>query len=147
MFCTVYVALDPIDAGNGAVEYVAGSHRGNGDFRPTPFRAGGEDAARYTASALDAVPNIDALRDTLDIKRFDLAPGDAVVFHGRLVHGAGGNGSADRRRRTLALRFAGEDARWREGVSTFRPLRKAGLKTGDPLSMRPDLFPLLWRRA
>ena len=40
-----------------------------------------------------------------------------------------------------------EDARWREGVSTFRPLRKAGLRTGDPLSARPDLFPLLWTRA
>jgi ectoine hydroxylase-related dioxygenase (phytanoyl-CoA dioxygenase family) len=147
MFCTVYVALDAIDAENGAVEYVAGSHRGLGDYRPAPFRAGGEDAARYAASALDAVPDIDALRGTLDIRRFDLAPGDAVVFHGRLVHGAGGNASAGRRRRTLALRFAGEDARWREGVSTFRPLRKAGLRTGEPLSARPDLFPLLWTRS
>ena len=147
MFCTVYVALDAIDAENGAVEYVAGSHRGLSDYRPAPFRAGGEDAARYAASALDAVPDIDALRGTLDIRRFDLAPGDAVVFHGRLVHGAGGNASAGRRRRTLALRFAGEDARWREGVSTFRPLRKAGLRTGEPLSARPDLFPLLWTRS
>jgi len=147
MFCTVYVALDAIDSANGAVEYVAGSHRSRGDFRPAPFRAGGEDAARYTASTLDAVPDIEAQRATLDIRRFDLAPGDAVVFHGRLVHGAGGNASAGRRRRTLALRFAGEDARWREGVSTFRPLRKAGLRTGDRLSARPDLFPLLWTRG
>ena len=52
-------------------------------------------------------------------QRLARAPGDAVVFHGRLVHGAGGNASAGRRRRTLALRFAGEDARWREGEAAF----------------------------
>lgn len=144
-FCTVYVALDPVDAENGAVEYVAGSHRW-ADYRPAPFRAGGEDAMRYTNSPLAPGPDIDANRATLDIRRFALAPGDATLFHGRLIHGAPGNTDPTRRRRTLALRFAGDDARWREGVSTFQALRKAGLKTGDSLELRPDLFPVLWRR-
>jgi ectoine hydroxylase-related dioxygenase (phytanoyl-CoA dioxygenase family) len=145
-FCTVYVALDDIDADNGAVEYVAGSHRWGADFRPAPFRAGGEDAPRYTASALDASPDIDAARATLDVRSFALKPGDATLFDGRLIHGASGNASATRRRRTLALRFAGDDVRWREDVNTFQALRRAGLKTGDSLDKRRDLFPLLWVR-
>ena len=143
-FCTVYVALDEIDAGNGAVEYVAGSHRWGNDYRPAPFRAGGEEALRYTNSALAPSPDIEAMRATLDIRSYALAPGDATIFHGRLVHGAPGNASATRRRRTVALRFAGDDARWQTGISTFQALRKADLKTGDALSARPDLFPLLW---
>lgn len=144
-FCTVYIALDEIDAENGAVEYVAGSHLWGSDYRPAPFRAGGEDAQRYTNSPLAPGPDIDAMRATLDIRRYALAPGDATIFHGRLVHGAPGNASPTRRRRTLALRFAGDDARWQTGINTFQALRKAGLKTGDPLSARPDLFPMLWQ--
>ena len=146
-FCTVYVALDAIDAETGAVEYVAGSHLWGEDFRPAPFRAGGEDAQRYTDSARAPGPDIERLRATLDIRRFALQPGDATLFHGRLMHGAPGNSSPTRRRRTLALRFAGDDVRWREGVSTFKTLRKAGLKTGETLDARPDLFPVLWKRG
>jgi len=143
MLATAYLALDPIDAGNGAVEYVVGSHRWGGDFAPAPFREGGREARRYVKSPLPPLPDIEALRDRVDLRRFDLAPGDAVLFHGRLIHGAGGNPSA-RRRRTLALRFAGDDVRWRPHSGTFRPLARAGLAAGAPLS--GPLFPILWRR-
>ena len=141
MLCTVYLALDPIAQASGAVSYVRGSHRGSA-FRPAPFRAGGETATRYVGSAL---PELDA-PDPETLVSFDLEPGDAVVFHAHLVHGAGGNSTA-RPRRTVALRFAGEDVRWRAGVSTFRRLRKANLADGAPLSARSDLFPVVWRRA
>lgn len=138
--CTVYLALDPIDRASGAVSYARGSHRGQA-FRPAAFRAGAEDATRYTGSALPEL----AAPDPATLISFDLEPGDAVVFHAHLVHGAGGN-ATDRPRRTLALRFAGDDARWRAGVSTFRRLRKANLADGAALSARDDLFPVLWRR-
>ncbi len=147
MFSTVYLALDPIDAENGGVEYVAGSHRWGGEYQPAAFRAGGEGAERYRNPDFEAAPDIEARRSELDLRRFDMAPGDAVVFHGKLVHGAGGNASATRRRRTLALRFAGDDVRWREDVPTFKALREAKLKTGDTLDARADLFPVLWTRG
>jgi ectoine hydroxylase-related dioxygenase (phytanoyl-CoA dioxygenase family) len=147
MFATVYLALDPIDAENGGVEYVAGSHRWGGEYQPAAFRAGGVGAERYRNPDFETAPDIDARRGELDLRRFDMAPGDAVVFHGKLVHGAGGNASATRRRRTLALRFAGDDVRWREGVPTFKALREANLKTGDTLDARPDLFPVLWPKG
>ena len=142
MLATAYLALDPIDQGNGAVEYVAGSHRWGGDFAPAPFREGGQGARRYAKSPLPPLPDIEAMRGTLDLRRFDLEPGDAVVFHGRIVHGAGGNPSA-RRRRTVALRLAGDDVRWRPHSGTFRPLARAGLAPGAELS--GPLFPVLWR--
>lgn len=140
MLCTVYLALDPITQASGAVSYVRASHRGCA-FRPAPFRAGAEEATRYVGSEL---PALDA-PDPATLISFDLEPGDAVVFHAHLVHGAGGN-ATDRPRRTLALRFAGEDVRWRTGISTFRRLRKANLADGAALSERNDLFPALWRR-
>jgi ectoine hydroxylase-related dioxygenase (phytanoyl-CoA dioxygenase family) len=140
MLCTVYLALDPISRASGAVSYMRGSHRGSA-FRPAPFRAGAEAATRYVGSAL---PELDA-PDPATLVSFDLDPGDAVVFHASLVHGAGGN-ATDLPRRTLALRFAGDDVRWRTGISTFRRLRKANLADGAPLSERNDLFPVLWRR-
>jgi ectoine hydroxylase-related dioxygenase (phytanoyl-CoA dioxygenase family) len=144
MMATVYLALDPIDPGNGAVEYVAGSHRWGGDFAPAPFREGGREARRYVKSPLPPLPDIEAIRARADLRCFALEPGDAVVFHGRLIHGAGGNPSA-RRRRTLALRLAGDDVRWRPHSGTFRPLAQAGLAAGAPLS--GPLFPVLWRAA
>ncbi len=143
MLATVYLALDAIDAGNGGVEYVVGSHRWAGDYAPAAFREGGSAARRYVKSPLPAMPDIEAMRATLDIRSFDLAPGDAVVFHARLIHGAPGNTSATRRRRTLALRFAGDDVRWRPHSGTFKMLRMANLKLGAPLS--GPLFPILWR--
>jgi ectoine hydroxylase-related dioxygenase (phytanoyl-CoA dioxygenase family) len=139
MLCTVYVALDPIARASGAVSYMRGSHRGT-EFRPAAFRAGAGSAERYVGSAL---PELEA-PDPATLISFDLAPGDAVVFHAHLVHGAGGNSTASPRR-TLALRFAGQDVRWRAGVSTFRRLRKANLPDGAPLSERDNLFPVLWR--
>ena len=145
MLATVYLALDDIDAGNGGVEYVAGSHLRARDFAPAAFREGGSTARRYVKSPLPPLPDIDGTRATLDIRSFTLAAGDAVVFHARLIHGAPGNASATRRRRTLALRFAGDDVRWKPHSGTFKMLRNANLAPGAPLS--GPLFPILWRAA
>lgn len=142
MACTVYLALDAIDDGNGAVRYARGSHLPGRDFRPAPFRSGADNALRYAGSALPAVE----APDEATLVSFKLEPGDAVVFHGRMVHGAPGNPSADRPRRTIALRFTGEDIRWQHGISTFGRLRKADLPNGAPLSARDALFPVLWKR-
>ena len=40
-----------------------------------------------------------------------------------------------------------QDARWREGVPSFQALNAIKMKTGEPLDARPDMFPVLWRRA
>jgi ectoine hydroxylase-related dioxygenase (phytanoyl-CoA dioxygenase family) len=87
---SVWIALDDIDRSNGAVEFVAGSHRWGVSYRPTPFRKGHE--VKFTASDLAPIPNIDADRDRYDIRWWAMAPGDCLVFHAMIVHGAQGPG-------------------------------------------------------
>ena len=67
-----------------------------------------------------------------------------MIFDARLIHGAPGNES-DRRRRTLALRFAGDDVRWRPHAGAFKALLAAKLAPGAPLD--GEMFPLLWKAA
>jgi hypothetical protein len=57
---SVWIALDDIDRSNGAVEFVAGSHRWGINYRPTPFRKGHE--IKFTDSDLVPIPDIDADR-------------------------------------------------------------------------------------
>ena len=57
---SVWIALDPVDRSNGAVEFIAGSHRWGVNYRPTPFRKGHE--IKFTSSDLVDIPDIDADR-------------------------------------------------------------------------------------
>ena len=75
-----------------------------------------------------------------------MAPGDAVLFHFRTVHGAGGV-AGEGRRRVLSLRFCGDDVvhaprPWRTSPQ-FEDLERE-LSAGSPL--KHPLFPVLWRR-
>ncbi|MFO1080660.1 MAG: phytanoyl-CoA dioxygenase family protein [Reyranellaceae bacterium] len=139
---TVWIALDDIDGDNGAVEFVAGSHRWGVSFRPTPFRKGHD--IKFTASSLAAIPDIDADRGAYDIRSWALAPGDCLVFHAMIVHGAPGNATAGRRRRGLSLRYTGDDARYDPRPGTFQFPYVPDLAAGD--AMTCGLFPRAWPR-
>lgn len=102
--CTLWLALDEVTADSGAVEYVKGSHHWGKRFQPTSFVGDG----RYQQDGLEALPDIEALRDELDIVHFEMAPGDCTVHHGLTVHAAPGNRRADRRRRAYVTRWGGE---------------------------------------
>ncbi|MEA2815336.1 MAG: hypothetical protein QOI93_3033, partial [Rhodospirillaceae bacterium] len=107
---SVWIALDPIDRSNGAVEFIAGSHRWGVSYRPTPFRKGHE--IKFTDSDLVPIPDIDADRTKYDTRWWEMAPGDCLVFHAMIVHGAPGNDTPGARRRGLSLRYTGDDARY-----------------------------------
>ena len=73
---------------------------------------------------------------------FDLSPGDAVVFDGRLVHGGAGSFG-----RALVLRFVGDDvvfsrARFDSGQTAI-PTRDPGLADGARLADHVD-FPVCY---
>lgn len=70
-----------------------------------------------------------------------MEPGDVLVHHSLAVHGAGGNRSQTRRRRAVATRWFGDDARFRP-VSLFTE-ELTGLKAGEPMSNSKLLFPPL----
>ena len=64
---------------------------------------------------------------------------DILIIWALTVHGAPGNSSADQRRRGLALRFTGDDARYDPHPGTFRLLRDPGIAPGAPMDC--ELFP------
>jgi len=140
---SVWIALDDIDRSNGAVEFVAGSHRWGISYRPTPFRKGHE--IKFTASDLAQLPDIDAERGKYDIRWWKMAPGDCLVFHAMIVHGARGNGTPVARRRGLSLRYTGEDARYDPRQGTFQFPYAPALAPGA--TMTCELFPRAWPKV
>ncbi|HYC64445.1 MAG TPA: phytanoyl-CoA dioxygenase family protein, partial [Reyranellaceae bacterium] len=125
-----------------AVEFIAGSHKWGVNYRPTPFRKGHE--IKFTASDLVPIPDIDAERSKYDIKWWKMAPGDCLVFHAMIVHGAPGNDTPGARRRGLSLRYTGDDARYDPRPGTFQFPHKPDLAAGAPMTC--GLFPRVWPR-
>ena len=105
---SVLIAFDHVDQSNGAMEFVAGSHRSGRRYQPFDFRH--PDAV--ATDAFEPLPDVEALRDELRIVTWDLEPGDAVVFSALTLHAAAGNDTQNRRRRALSIRYTGDDARF-----------------------------------
>ena len=137
--CTVWVPFDPVYRDSGTVEYVVGSHRWGQRFQPQSFT--GDD--RY-GRALPAIPDIEAERDKHRFVSFELQPGDCLVHHGLIVHGASGNRQGSTRRRALATRWCGDDCRYKPEGSVQPLIRDPGIASGAPMDC--DLFPRIWPR-
>jgi hypothetical protein len=104
--CSIWLALDPVDAANGGTEYVAGSHVWNRRFRPTSVR---QREAWCDAPGED-IPDIDGARDQYRLFSKALRVGDAIAHDASTVHRARGNPTA-RRRRAYITRWLSADAR------------------------------------
>lgn len=131
----------PVDPVNGAtLRLIAGSHLWP---KPVlPVRWANDENFYKTAGEYLPVPDPDA--DTaMTTLEWRMAPGDAVLFDYRTVHGARGNES-DARRRVLSLRWVGDDAHYveRPGV-TSPPYPGHGMTPGQKL--REDWFPTILR--
>jgi ectoine hydroxylase-related dioxygenase (phytanoyl-CoA dioxygenase family) len=137
---SAWIPVDPVPE-DGCLELVAGSHRGPW-LMPRTFLRG--EARWFPEGSLAELPDIDAGRSAFDIRRFSLAPGDAIFFDFLTVHGAPGFPYPSRRR-VLSLRYLSADARhaprrWRTSPP-FDGL--AGqLPAGAP--MDHPLFPVVW---
>ena len=93
---TIWLALDHVDAENGCLRYVAGSHlRGYRTHVKSKILGFSQGIADYTPD--------DFMRERAIL----LAPGDAAVHHGMTIHRADANLSATRHRRSFALVFKG----------------------------------------
>lgn len=132
--CTMWLALDEATAQTGAVEYVKGSHKWGEKYKPASF-----SGTNQYKEDLPSVPDIDAMRNDLDIVQYELAPGDCTLHHGLLLHGSPANISAAKRRRAYVTRWAGDDIiyRYRDGLMEMPPLPP--LNDGDPIDS--DLWP------
>ena len=133
-----WLPLDPVTRESGALSFVAGSHRWDRWFQPEPFAKGA--AAYERGEGYEPMPDIDA--GGYDILSWDMEPGDALAFHAMTVHGAGGNLTADTRRRGYAVRYCGEDCAYFAGPGPNNDLRNPALADGDPLDS--GQFPIVW---
>lgn len=129
--------LDPVN--EATLRCVAGSHLWEKPVLPTRWAKGDPffDPAPYLP-----VPDPDA--EGMDIRAWQMAPGDAVAFNYGILHGARGNTSQDRRR-AFSLRLIGDDARYTERPGpTSPPFPGHDMKAGERL--RKDWFPVIWPR-
>ncbi len=128
----------PMDAVTTAsLRCVAGSHLWPRAVLPTRWLS--ETAFYPDPAAYMPVPDPDA--EGMQVLEWDMAPGDAVAFHYRTLHGARGN-TSDARRRAFSLRLVGEDARYVERPGpTSPPYPGHGMQAGERL--REDWFPVL----
>jgi len=137
---SAWIPVDPVPVG-ACLEVLAGTHLGPW-LMPRTFLAG--KANWFPEGTLAELPDVDADRDAFDIKRYEMAPGDAIFFDFLAVHGAPGFPFSGRRR-ALSLRYLSDDVRhaprrWRTSPP-FEGLDRQ-LDAGSP--MEHPLFPVVW---
>ena len=124
-----WIALDPV-AREIVPEYVSGSHRWGRDFSPQRF----DGSKLYPQDDFAALPDIEAERARHPIAGWAMAPGDAVAFHFRTVHGAPANASGTPRR-AFSARWVGDDAVFVQRAGrTSPPFPDLTLAHGAPLT-------------
>ncbi|MDG2284650.1 MAG: phytanoyl-CoA dioxygenase family protein, partial [Alphaproteobacteria bacterium] len=92
--CTVWIALDRVDEGNGAMRMIPGSHRQ--DYKK-------HDYVEDPNSTLNHEINLDLIDDSVATV-VALEPGQVSLHDIGIIHGSAANSSA-RRRAGLALRY------------------------------------------
>ncbi|MGE0621833.1 MAG: phytanoyl-CoA dioxygenase family protein [Pseudomonadales bacterium] len=127
-----------------ALEFVRGSHLGP-LFDGSRFDPEDDTAPIYGEGSFPRLPDIEADRASWPIVSWGTEPGDVVVFHPAILHGGGATTAAGRRR-TLSLRFFGEDAvvAWRPGMQPVESRADRVDATVHPLTrmrFRPDGAP------
>ncbi len=130
--CGFWMALDPLEASE-SLEFVRGSHRGP-VYAGTSFDAYDETVPYYPDSSLERIPDIEADRDAFDIVSFENRPGDAIFFHPQTLHGGA---AGDTKRRTLSLRFFGDDSFYSPRPGKPSPPCPGVAETTQP-GQRPD---------
>jgi ectoine hydroxylase-related dioxygenase (phytanoyl-CoA dioxygenase family) len=137
---SAWIPVDDVPEG-GCLELVAGTHAGPW-LMPRTFLSG--EAKWFPDGSLAELPDIEADRSAFEIKRWTMAPGDAICFDFLTVHGAPGFPFAGRRR-VLSLRYLADDARhavrrWR----TSPPFEGLDAELPDGAPMDHPLFPVVW---
>ena len=142
---TIWLAFDATVEANGALEFLRASHLWGRRYRPFYSTDDGEVSHFFRAETnddFDDLPDFAAARGEHEIVTWELAPGDAVAFHALTVHGAPGNSRPDMPRRAYAVRFAGEEVRYRAGPVWNLDLVNEELGDGDALDSA--LFPVVY---
>jgi ectoine hydroxylase-related dioxygenase (phytanoyl-CoA dioxygenase family) len=140
------MAMTPSDAQRSRLEFIDGSHKSVPGYFRTPDNPAPADGS--SDGFLDA-PDYDALvaAGLEKIITWDCEPGDAIVIHPYVIHGARGNtGGQHGRRVAITTRWLGDDVRflptnWSKAQKAVG-IAQSGLVLGS--QARGDYFPLVW---
>jgi ectoine hydroxylase-related dioxygenase (phytanoyl-CoA dioxygenase family) len=124
-----WVSFESLPKSHG-LEFVRGSHRGT-LFNTSRFDHTDPTLPIFPSENVPNLPDVEARRDDFDIVSFATRPGDVVAFHTSVLHGGGAVDRHVTERRTLTLRFFGEEA-----ISAQRP-GVAGPFYDDIRSLKP----------
>lgn len=103
----IWISFERV-AKENSLELIRGSHRRT-LYNGSRFDPDDDTAPLYQDGILPRLPNIEAERARWDIVSWAVEPGDVIVFHPAMLHG-GAPTLPSQRRRTLSLRFFGDDA-------------------------------------
>lgn len=140
---TIWVPFDTVDIESGAVVYARGSHLRAPVYGASPGSTAGD-------SSMPAFPDM-SLTD-YGLLCWNTRPGDCIVHHPRVLHMAGPNRRAERRRRATAMRYVGDDVRWQLRTNDiFQELRKRFsdapcVDLADGATLEHPQFPRVWPR-
>lgn len=156
----LWMPCDPSPA-KITVQVVRGSHRWN-----IVYRASGGKKDRVTKAEvlgeyshdgmgddwLPLPPDVAAHRDSFDIMRWDVEPGDVLAFQGNMLHGAEGLAQYDRPRRAFASMWGGPMLRHHAPRGKAFPAPgalggDAAIPHGAPIGDHEDAFPVGWRET
>lgn len=139
--CSLWVPLDPVSE-DISVRFVKGSHRSGAWYRPKRFA----DSADHPSDEGDTIPDFDKAGDDVEFLRWEMQPGDCIAFHALTVHGAPGNSSQTHRRRAVATRWTGDDARFvRRAGFMSPPFEDVALQPGA--MMDSEVFPVVLQNS
>jgi ectoine hydroxylase-related dioxygenase (phytanoyl-CoA dioxygenase family) len=140
-----WICLEPVSQEN-SLEFVRGSHVKT-IYNGSAFSEADDTAPLYPEGSLPRLPDIETERHRWDVISWALEPGDAVIFHPSTLHG-GAPTHPGEKRRTISLRYFGEDARFVERPAVAKQSEvgfnreesnsrniedfMVGLKPGDP---------------
>ena len=155
----VWLCADPSPA-ELTVQVVRGSHLWNVVYNTQTMAASpvmsdskGAFAGDQLGDAhLPLVPDIAGNPDSFDILTFAVEPGDALIFHGNVLHGAGGLPDWPRPRRAFASLWGGPDLRYhRSEGKTFPPPggepADGKIAHGAAIGQHPASFPVGWQES
>jgi len=137
--CVVWIPLDSVRRGGGAMGYVPGSHKWGATYNANVFVS---EMPSPGTTADNNMPSIDANPERYGVRYIEADPGDIVIHHFQTIHGSEGN-TSDRRRRAFSLRYCDADIRYKvRPGAPFQPLHRQDARNGD--SLDPEIHPIVW---
>lgn len=143
---SLWMAMTPSNAERSRLMFIDKSHKTVKGFYRT-----GSMTEKSVDDGLLTCPDFDALVKSGDEKiiTWDCEPGDAIILHPYVIHGASGNVGNHGRRVAITTRWIGDDVRFLPTPGALGVGMPGMEKGAFPLGARAtgDYFPLVWPAA